>query len=212
LSSRLHHRCARRNEAGAILIEVLAALTITGLLVGLCLPVVAGMLGRWTSGLAKVASDDQLMRATIRLQDEIASATLLRIKTQGNHPPILTFVGQPNGLRFVRMVSVPDSAELQTIAFAIEETADGAVLVRRAQPYDPGQFTGDPGRFASSVAVISGRYRMHFDYVSRDGRKASVWTSQQEMPARIELSLQPTDNRLALPAPVGLIPVIRAGG
>lgn len=187
-------------------------MTITGLLIGLCLPVVAGMLGHWSAGLAKVESDDQLMRATIRLQDEIASATVLRVKMQGNQPPVLTFAGQPDGLRFVRMVSGPDGAKLQTIAFAIEDTADGVVLVRRSQPYDPAQFTGDPGPFASSVAVISGRYKMHFDYVGRDGRTASVWTGGQQMPARIELTLQPTDKRLPLPAPIELIPVAGVGG
>lgn len=195
---------------------MLAALTITGLLIGLCLPVAANMLGRWTSGLSRVESDDQVMRATIRLQDEIASATILKVKRQGNQPPILTFSGQPDRLQFVRMVPVSDKgqdgAELQTIALAIEETADGTVLVRRSEPYDPAQFTGDPGRFAASVAVISGRDRMHFDYVGPDGRKASVWASRQDMPARIELSLQPSDKRPPLPAPIVLIPVARGGG
>lgn len=194
---------------------MLAALTITGLLIGLCLPVVANMLGHWSSGLAKIESDDQLMRATIRLQDEIASATLLRIKPKDSQPPVVTFVGQPDGLRFVRIVKVSDGgaggAELQTIAFVIEETADGAVLVRRSERYDPVQFTGDSGRFAASVAVIGGHYKMHFGYVSRDGRTASVWTSRQEVPARIELSLQPTDRQSPLPAPIVLIPVARGG-
>lgn len=194
------------------MIEVLAALTITGLLIGLCLPVVAGMFGHWSAGLAKVERDDQLMRATIRLQDEIASATLLRLQKQGNQPPAITFVGEPDALRFVRIAAVPQGAELQTIAFAIEETADGAVLVRRSQPYDPGQFTGDPGPFASSVAVISGHYKMQFNYVRRDGRTDTVWTRGQELPARIELTLQPTDKRWPLPAPIVLIPVAGTGG
>lgn len=195
---------------------MLAALTITGLLIGLCLPVAANMLGRWTSGLSRVESDDQVMRATIRLQEEIASATLLRIKSKDHQPAILTFMGQPDRLQFVRMVPVSGrgagGAELQTIALAIEETADGTVLVRRSEPYDPTQFTGDPGQFAASVAVISGRFRLHFDYVGPDGRKASVWTSRPDMPARIELSLQPTDKRPPLPAPIVLVPVTRAGG
>jgi hypothetical protein len=198
-----------RNEAGFSLIEALAALTISALLVGLFLPFVAQSLAGRTSQLGQIEIGDQIMRASVRLQAEIGNLALVRLTVAGQQSPIPAFTGRSDSIVFVRATETNLGIESETIAFGVEDDGADSVLVRRTAPYDPSQFGIDPHAGASAVAVIAGKYRMRFEFVDDDGMRSDDWVGMPGLPARIELILQPKDARRSRPVTIDLIPAAR---
>lgn len=192
-------------EAGTSLIEVLAALVITGLLVGLFLPFVAQTLTRWTAGVERSERSDQVLRAAIRLQADFSAAASLDVAPRGAQQASLAFGGNSQSCWFVRAVPEGLGVVLQSITLSLDESAKGAALIRRSAPFDPDRFGRDPRALEAAVAVISGGYRMHFNYVSRDGTRTDIWTEAAELPARVELSIRSLDGRDPIQAPLSLI-------
>ncbi len=203
-------RSRKRTEAGTTLIEALAALAITALLVAVFVPFVSQIIGRWTTGQKVVEDADQVMRAIVRLQAEFATAERVTTPAADGTTVNLYFRGDSDAVVFAHALpGTTPPTQLETVAFTID-AADGAtVLVRRTGDFAAEQIGADPRTLKSPNAVISGAYRMHFDYVAADGTRLPEWHARPDPPARVELTLQPAAATGPAVAPIVLELAVR---
>lgn len=181
--------CLMRRDDGFTLVEALAAVAITALLVSLMFPVVAQWLGTLTRTQRALDGEDQLLRSTVALQADLEDAIILpltdEVKTTGS-PPIV-FRGDARGLIFPHMRIAGDTAwRPMLVGWTIDRLPDGQeALVRRSSPYDPSLRDADPHDFANQIPLIASKDGLRLAYVGRDGGHTDQWLGQSEPPALV---------------------------
>lgn len=199
----------RPRTAGFSLVEVLAALILTVLLVAALMPFAGGVATRWMTGQRRVEEADVWMRATVRLADDTARAIPLTIGADQNQRVV--FRGSEREILFVRpSLSAAASSALEVVALTVERTDEGEALVRRSTPYDPGVLDRETSSFEASTTIASGPYRFRFEMVSPRGDRTGEWTDLKALPRLVELSVETTGSRIVPPAPIAL-PLLASG-
>lgn len=202
---------------GFALVEALAALAITALLAALLLPILANSLSRWSATVARAGRLDQLMRAEVSLQAELASLAALpdpAAPSSSRGPGRPFFRGEARALVFARLTAEePGAPTLSAVSLGIEADETGEALVRRSgapRGLGPGV---DPARLGSPIAVLTGEKAMHFAYLDSEGTPSESWTDRPDLPAAIALTVVSADGRehvLSFTTPVRR-PVARPG-
>jgi hypothetical protein len=171
-------------KAGFSLLEVLAALVITMLLVLALTPFAGQMLTTWARGTEAARLADIMTRGVGVLRNDLRHALLWTGPGERENPS--RFRGDEVSLSFLAATGLGHGRDgLQMISIAVDASQDGRALVRRSAP-----LIGDgPGAFADPVTLFSGPFSYRFRYTSRKGQDLPAWTDPHELPARVELSI-----------------------
>lgn len=190
----------RDPRAGFTLIEVLAALVVTGLLVAVVLPYAGRLATHWWVGEATVEAADGWMQAVNRMGDDLAQALPYGIVNEDT--PAAAFEVGPDSVAFVRP-ALGGAEGLDAVTYEIRPSAGGSALVRRSRPFDPVTFGRDVG--GGTATLLDGPYRFRLVVVAADGTRRRDWKPGDGMPAAVELSTTATGR-----APVPAAPVLMA--
>jgi len=178
-------------QSGVTLIEIVVALAVVALTLGIA----AGglrLLGRsGERGAAVVARHDVLSRGLDVLRRDIER--LERVVWKRGEAPEFVFHGDAGRLAFVAIEpAFPTEAGPYFLIYAIQQTRDGPVLTRGRAPYQAS--VPDLKRLSGgdAVAVIEGPYRLRFQYLERKEQRqrwVSQWTDPQRLPELISLEM-----------------------
>jgi type II secretory pathway component PulJ len=170
--------------AGFSLIEVLAALVVTMLLVLALTPFAGQMLSTWARGGEVTGLVEAMTRGVGILRGDLRHAIAGGGQSPQENPS--RFRGNEVSLSFLSATGLePGPDGVQMISIAVEASQHGRALVRRRAP-----LTGSGTEaFADPVALLSGPFSYRFTYHSRQGQESLAWTNPHELPARVELSI-----------------------
>jgi hypothetical protein len=171
-------------EAGFSLIEVLAALIVTMLLVLALTPFTGQMLATWARGSEAAGAVEVMTRGLGVLRNDLRRAVVSA--GRGVAENAARFRGDERSLTFATVTSLgPGREGVRMVSITIDPSGDGQALVRRgAAPAGDGY-----GPFTDPVMLLSGPYSYRFRYVSRKGQPSPAWTDPHAPPARIVLEI-----------------------
>ncbi|OLP57743.1 hypothetical protein BJF93_12810 [Xaviernesmea oryzae] len=190
-------RTGSAGHSGFALVELLAALAITALLVALFLPIVSTSLSRWSLTIARGERLDEVTRARVSLGLELESLARLPAtperraeepQGEGQADAPLWFRGDATSVIFPRLFTEPGkSPSLMAVALTIED-ADGRLnLLRRFAAFDRVRPTVDPRSLGHPHAVLTQAVSMRFIFVDRNGERRARWEARPDLPSIIEL-------------------------
>lgn len=170
-----------RAQAGFSLIEVLAVLVLTGILVTIMTQLTGQWLGGWDRGARNLNRVEALSVAAARMTEDIESAMALPAP---GVPPRGALRGSPDEIRFVHPGD-PAGSGLEVVQYAF--AADGT-LVRRRGAFDA-RASVDQIAVGDPVAVISGRPFVAFGYLDEKGSWQTGWTGVA-LPAAVRITMR----------------------
>jgi general secretion pathway protein J len=172
-------------KAGFSLIEVLAALLVTMLLVLTLSPFVMQLLATWSRGGEVARLVEFQTRGLGRLRQDLRHALVLT--GYGQTQDLAAFEGDETSMSFPVVAGLgPSQLGLEYLSFTVAATIDGRALVRRRAPVIGSSY----GSFVDPVVLISGPFKYVFKYYSRDGEELPSWNkSQFDLPGRVELHI-----------------------
>ncbi len=189
-------------RAGFTLIEVLAALVVTGAFVAAVLPYAARLATHWWVGEATVEAADGWMQAVNRMGEDVAQAVPYGLGG-GDAAPAAAFRAGPDGIAFVRP-ALGDGVGLDAVSYEVRPSPGGSALVRRSRRFDPAAFGRDVG--GASATLLDGPFRFRIVEVAADGTRRRDWAPADGMPAAVEVSASGT-GRAPVPAAPVLMPI-----
>jgi hypothetical protein len=174
--------------AGFSLLEVMAALVVTMLLVLALTPFVGQMLSTWTRGSEAARFVELATRGVAVLRADLRHA--IAWTGEAGSADGAQFRGSEVSLSFLAATGLgPRRDGLQMISITIDASADGRALVRRSAPL----VGAAHGSFADPVVLFSGPFSYRFKYHARKGGESPAWTTPNALPARVELSIVDED-------------------
>ena len=189
-------------RAGFTLIEVLAALVVTGAFVAAVLPYATRLATHWWVGEATVEAADGWMQAVNRMGDDVAQALPYGLGGSDGGAEA-AFRAGPDGIAFVRP-TLGDGVGLEAVSYEVRPSPAGNALVRRSRRFDPMAFGRDVG--GASATLLDGPFRFRIVEVAADGTRRRDWAPADGMPAAVELSAAAT-GRAPVPAAPVLMPI-----
>ena len=184
IPSRSDRRRSRSASCGFSLVEVLAALVVTMLLVLAFTPFAGQMLATWVRGSETARLVELKTRGISRLRQDLRHAIVWT--GFGEEDKLATFRGAATAISFAAITGLgPERDGVEMLSITVDTSADGRALVRRRAGLAGTAF----GTFRDPVILVSGPFRYVFTYIARDGRELPVWTNQAELPSRIKLSI-----------------------
>jgi hypothetical protein len=187
-------------EAGFSLIEVLAALLVTMLLVLTLTPLVSQMLATWARG-GEVANIVEIKTRGIgQLREDLRHAIVWT--GYGQVQDLAAFQGDETSMSFPVVAGLERAGTgIEYLSFTVGNSVNGRALVRRRAPILGSTY----GSFVDPVVLFSGPFRYLFRYFSREGKQTPLWgKAQLDMPARIELDIADRNGLLLLQMPIAI--------
>ena len=183
--------------AGFSLLEVLAALAITVLLVVTFAPFASQLILSWGRGARTAELVDMLTRGNDRMARDLLAIVPMTL-TRGDRTSMI-FRGGPGHVVFATATGFgPGRGGIELVSLGIEPDGAGQAIVRRRAPLRDAALTASG--FRDPVTLLTGPYQYRFDYVAVDGTRLGEWQDRIDMPARVELTiLTPTGPLLPLP-------------
>src|SRR5262245_16973422 len=161
---------SHRASAGFSLIEVLAALVVTMLLVVALTPFAGQMLATWARGSEAARVVELMTRGVGVLRNDLRHAILWT--GYGQTENLILFRGNEVSLSFPAATGLgPGRNGLEMISVTVDASHDGLALVRRRAPLIGSTY----GPFTDPVVLFSGPFRYAFRYYSRQGHQLTGW-------------------------------------
>lgn len=193
----------RAATAGFSLIEVLVALTLTGLVLSALAMVTGKWLPNWQRGLARVEASELIALAVDRMAADLAAAEFVPANLTAKRP---LFVGTSSSVLFVRTALGPNAKPgLEIVQLA---AAGGGGLARSAGLFAPRPADAGLPPFGTPVQLLGAAYRVSFSYAGRDGVWRDGWTDADTLPRAVRLVIREARTGRALDASSAV--VIRA--
>jgi general secretion pathway protein J len=187
-------------EAGFSLIEVLAALLVTMLLVLTLTPFASQMLATWARGGEAANTVELKTRGLSRLREDLHHAIVLT--GYGQTQDLAAFQGDETSMSFPVVAELdPTGMGIEYLYYTVGTSINGRALVRRRAPVIGSTY----GSFADPVVLLSGPFRYVFRYYSREGEEAPVWSkSRFDLPGHIELDIADRNGVQLLGIPIAI--------
>ena len=188
------------SRAGFSLLEVIASLVITTLLIVALTPLVNQMLATWSRGSEIVSMVELQRRGLGVLRDDLTYAVAWR--GFGRTDEYLAFRGNETSMSFPAVSGLGHGRDgLEMISIEVTNSAGGRALIRRRAAIIGSTRTA----FADPVVIYSGPYKYFFRYYSQDGDEKAVWADPYSLPARVVLNIVNERDRyavLSIPLPL----------
>jgi general secretion pathway protein J len=198
--------------AGFSMIEALAALALTAIII-LGLSSVAGQwLPNWRRGFVDLQRADLIGIGLERLSDDLSAAEYV---TPSAGAPAPLFEGDASSVVFVRSAIGPDAyPHLEVVRLAEIKEDRGLAMVRtraRFAPTSPGGPTQTIA-FGDPVTLIRAPFHISFAYAGPDRLWLSSWKGRKQLPEAVRISVRDTvANRLPPASTVARFRVTAAG-
>jgi hypothetical protein len=168
-------------EAGFSLVEVLATLVVTMILIVGLTPFVRQMLATWSRGSEVARAVELESRGIGLLRGDLRHA--ITWTGFGNIDNLATFRGTETSISFPAATGLDAGRNgVEMLSFTVDASADGRALVRRRATLLGTTYLG----FTDPIVLFSGPLKYLFHYIGRDGQQLQVW-NRPELPASIEL-------------------------
>ena len=180
---------SRSGTDGFSLLEMVATIALTSLIV-LVLSLIAGQwLPNWRHGFADLQQADLVGLGFERLLGDISVAQYV---TPWGGAPGPLFEGDPFSVVFVRTAIGPNARpQLEIVRIAATSDERGPALVRSRAPFAPTMQGGraQPIEFTDPVTVIRAPYKVTFAYADPTLAWAQDWRNQERLPEAIRLTV-----------------------
>ena len=180
----------RSARAGFSLLEVLASLVVTTLLVVALTPLTTQMLATWALGTEAVSMVELQARGLNVLRDDLIYAVVWG--QHGRPEDSLGFRGNETSMSFPVASGLSEGRDgIEMVSIDVASSADGRALIRRRAAIVGARRTA----FTDPVVLFSGSYRYFLRYYSEDGHEAAIWSDPSSLPARIAVNIVDERNR-----------------
>jgi general secretion pathway protein J len=206
---------ARPLEAGFSLIEAMATLALTAVII-LALSSVSGQwLPNWRRGFVDLQRADLLGAGLERLVDDLSAAEYVT-RSAGAEAPL--FEGDPSSVMFVRSAVGPDAyPHLEVVRLAEIKEERGLAMVRTRSRFSPiaAPLPGAQQQaiaFGDPVTLIRAPFHVTFSYAGQDRVWLPSWKDRKKLPDAVRISVRDTvANRVLAASTVASIRVTAPG-
>jgi general secretion pathway protein J len=178
--------------AGFSLIEAMAALALTAIII-LALSSVAGQwLPNWRRGFVNLQRADLLGVGLERVVDDLSAAEYV---TPSADAPAPLFEGDGSSVVFVRSAIGPDAyPHLEIVRLAEIKEDRGLAMVRTRARFAPTAPSAPPQAiaFGDSVTLIRAPFHISFAYAGPDRLWLPSWKGQKQLPEAVRISVRDT--------------------
>jgi general secretion pathway protein J len=191
----------RPHEAGFTLVETLAALLLTGLVLSALATITAQWLPNWNRGIDRVQRSEALAIALQRITADLGAAAYVPPNREQRRP---LFDGSELAVIFVRTALGPNAGPgLDVVRIAEATDRQGFVTVRSRAAFGPlpiGASLVDQVQFRDPVVLLHAPFRLSFAYADRDRAWKSSWHDAKRLPTAIKLTVRDaaTERELAV--------------
>ena len=170
-------------NAGFSLIEVMAALVVTCLLMMALTPFVNQLLSTWARGSLLGDIVDMTSRGIGQVRKDLRRAVPLAARTG-----VIAFRGDELHFEFPAATGLGTGrGGVEMIAISAEqlEGKEVGIVRRRSGPIT----TESDAEFKDPVVLFSGNLQYIFRYIAQDGTPHSTWSDRSDLPVRIEVNI-----------------------
>jgi general secretion pathway protein J len=198
--------------AGFSLIEAMAAMALTAIIIVALSTVVGQWLPNWRRGFVDLQRADLLGIGLERLVEDLSAAEYVTPSAGGK---TTLFQGDASSVMLVRSAIGPDAhPHLEIVRLAEINEDRGLALVRTRARFAPTAPEATPKAiaFADPVTLIRAPLRITFSYAGPDRVWLSSWTGRQQLPETVRISVRDTiANRVLAASTVAHIRVTAPG-
>lgn len=183
----------RIGEQGFTLIEALAALTLTGLVLSALAAISAQWLPNWSRGFDRIQQSELVGIAMQRIAADVAAAEYVSPHRDLRQP---LFDGSARSISFVRTALGPNVGVGLDVVRIGETTDQGRLVTVRSRvafvPTPIGASAFEQLPVADAVVLLRPPLRLSFTYAGPDLIFRDDWRDQDELPAAIMLTVRDT--------------------
>jgi general secretion pathway protein J len=198
--------------AGFSLIEAMAALALTAIIILALSSVTGQWLPNWRRGFVNLQRADLLGVGLERVVDDLSAAEYV---TPSAGAPAPLFEGDGSSVVFVRSAIGPDAyPHLEIVRLAEIKEDRGLAMVRTRARFAP-TASGAPAQaiaFGDSVTLIRAPFHISFAYAGPDRLWLPSWKGQKQLPEVVRISVRDTiANRVLSASTVARVRVTAPG-
>ena len=183
----MRRRCAKANDAGFTLIEVLMATLLMTVILGALATVTAQWLPNWNRGMARVQRSERLALGLERIAADLSVAEMIPLNADTKAP---LFEGSELSVTFVRTAVGPSTRPgLEIVRLVEKADSQGLALVRERAPFAPMPSDAQV-QLADPVVLIRLPFRVTFSYSGPDQIWQPVWRGQMQLPDMIHIAVR----------------------
>jgi hypothetical protein len=187
-------------SAGFSLIEVLATLLVTMLLIMSLGPFVSQMFATWSRGSEAAGLVELKTRGINQLRKDLRHAIVWT--GYGKLEDLAAFEGNETSLSFPVVAGPgPSGLGIEYLSFTVAKSPDGWALVRKRAPMIGSSY----GSFVDPVVLLSGQFKYVFKYCAHEGEALPVWNKGRlDLPSRVELAVADRSGRQIFKLPISI--------
>jgi general secretion pathway protein J len=182
---------AREGQRGFTLIETLAALALTGLVLSALAILTAQWLPNWNRGFDRIQQSELIGTSMQRIAADLAAAEFVPANRASKKP---LFEGTALAVTFVRTALGPNVGLGIDVVRLSETTDQGRLVTVRSRapfaPLPPGVSLTEQVRVSDPVVLLRPPFRISFAYAGRDRVFRDEWRDMDALPTAIMLTLR----------------------
>ena len=185
--------CAEKRigEKGFSLIEALAALALTGLVLSALATITAQWLPSWNRGFDRIQQSELVGISMRRIAADLAAAEYVPPNRDQDKP---LFDGSALSVTFVRTALGPNVGVGLDVVRIGETTDQGRLVTVRSRaafgPLPPGLSPLEQTTFSDPVVLLRPPFRLSFAYAGPDRVFRDAWQDADKLPAAIMLTVR----------------------
>ncbi len=170
-------------DDGFTLLEALASVAITAVIMSGLAAIVGQWLPNWRHGFAGLQNADLIGLSLDRIVEDVASAEYARLDGAQGAP---LFRGSPEAVTFVRQEIGPGAAaRLEIVRIGETSTASGDEVERSRTRFAPGAI----GAFRDATTLLRPPFRLAFAYAGPDRAWRAAWSDEAKLPRAVRLTV-----------------------
>lgn len=186
-----HRPGGRDGERGFTLIEALAALALTGLVLSALATLTAQWLPRWNRGFDRIQQNELIAISMQRIAADLAAAEFVPANRSSKKP---LFEGSALSVSFVRTAIGPNVGIGLDVVRISEATDAGRLVTLRSRatfaPLPQGVSLTEQIRASNPVVLLRAPVRISFAYAGPDRVFRDEWRDMDALPTAIMLTLR----------------------
>ena len=182
--------------AGFSLIEAMAALALTAMIITSLGAVAAQWIPNWGRGFVRLQGADLLGGGVERIAADLSAAEFVTQLAAARSPE---FQGEATSVVFVRSAIGPNAyPHLEFVRLSESRDSRGFAMVRTSAPFVPAASDGStaPIVFKDPVVLVRTPFRITFSYAGADNRVwLGEWKNRERLPAAVRVTVRDDTGR-----------------